>query len=152
MSLETITHKLVEANYFMIIPASQKNTPFPLAEWEIEDEDGKGTGVYYSPQMLDDELGSLLELVPWIDDRFFLMRYGFDLNTADILDWFFLNDDFYDEDGTQIYLTDMRDDGKLLDADEIDYSSLLGVEFGFFPLHMIEDVPEVYTPEPIPEP
>jgi hypothetical protein len=137
-NLGQIRKKLIRPSGYAIIPKTQINSPLPFPEWEIEDENG-GTGEYYSPQTLSNTLGKLLVLIDYIDDRFFLMRYGMDWDTVPQVTGYLQS----------IGLTHIRDNGDstLKTTAELDYSLFDGTEFMIIPPYMIQDVPKQIVEE-----
>jgi hypothetical protein len=76
-NIEQVRKKLLRPSGYAIVPNAYKDIPLPFPEWEIQDDNGVGTGLYHTPQTLSTALGgSTLVLIPYIDDRFFLMRHG----------------------------------------------------------------------------
>jgi len=118
----------------------------PFAEWEIQDENGVGTGAYYSPRTLSQTLGGeLLELdksgAKRIDDRFVVMRYGFDSDTIPEVTAYLQQ---------SRGLTHIRDTGvvndvgvsKLLHTEDIDYTLFDGTEFMILTDYLLQYVPK----------
>ncbi len=125
---QLIEHKLLYPSDYIFMPMSEINKPLPIEEWEIND-----SGVYYTPQQLADEMGSLLELVPRLNGRYFIMRYGFDEGQAEKLLNYLVT----------IGLTDIRrnQDGSVTIPCDLDYTAFNDTEVMIYPIYQSPCVP-----------
>ncbi len=124
---------LKDAYDYIVIPKAVLNVPIELPKLLKDD------GSYYSIQELSDVLGAQFVLTDAIDDRFVKFRWSIPRNGEESLIVTYLKTNG---------LVDMRDNG-IADAlnytvDEIDFTSLVGNEFGIFSMAEIRKVP---TPE-----
>ena len=143
-NIEIIKEKLLRPSAYAFIPKALADSPLPFPEWEIQDEEGKGTGEYYSPKMLADILGSLLVLTPRVNGEYLIFRYGLDYDTINnvvaYLEQSGLNNVRKNEDGTLKIIAD------------IDFTTFVGNEFMIVPPHIAKEIPiTVAMPEEIEE-
>jgi len=134
-NIESIINKLIYPNGYAILPYSVIDMPIPFQDFEIQDANGIGTGVYHSVLTLSAEIGSLFVPVPAIDNRFFIVRYGMDWDTVPQVTA------FLESSG----LNNVRKniDGTLKTVSQLDFTTFTGNEFMIIPVHMVNDVPGV---------
>ena len=136
--LQAIYNRLENGHEYIIYPLAMGDEPIELSKTAKIDEDGNQVG-YYTINELSAELPKgFLKPIPYIDDRFMLIRWAFDKGVT--------IDGYTDESATiellkSKGLADMRE-GKTLVSD-IDFTALNGDEFGIFGSHEIGQVPKV---------
>jgi len=133
-NLEIITQKLLSPSGYVVFPVAAADLPLPVAEWEIQDANGVGTGQFYSPNSLSDIMGYMLQLVPAIGGNFYIMRYGMDWDTIINIETLFTNNGMIN--------IRKNPDGTYKTAAELNYASFTGSEFLFIPPYMGADIPK----------
>ena len=133
-NIESVTNKLIYPNGYAILPYTVIDTPLPFQDFEIQDENGVGTGVYHSVTTLSQVLGQLLVPVTIIDERFFIIRYGMDWDTVPQVTA------FLEASGLNNVRANL--DGTLKLVSELDFTTFVGNEFMIIPVHMVNDVPK----------
>ena len=134
-NLEIIHKKLLYPSGFMFFPATHSGVPFPFAEWEIQDANGVGTGVYHSPDSLSAELPSkLLQLTPFVGGKLLAMRYGVDWDTLPQIEAYL--------DAIGLVNIRKNPDGTYKLASDLDYASFIGNEYMFVPPYQAVDIPK----------
>ncbi len=134
------------------VPVDAKGNTIDMGDIPIElekttkyDEDGNITG-YYSINELSAELGKAFVPVQILDDRFKLIHWAFDEGVN--------AEGFTDKSATidllkSKGLVDMREGIQY--PKDIDYTSLVGNEFGIFGSYEILEVPKTIPTEEAPE-
>ena len=141
-NLEVIRQKLLAPSGVFVLPSAMKDTPLQMPEWEIQDENGEGTGEYYTPRSLSKALGSLLVLVDVLVTKdpedlrgYFLMRYGIDWDTLSTMESVL--------DSNHLFNVRKNDDGTYKLPSELDYTSFVGNEYMILPPYLVGGVPKI---------
>lgn len=139
MSLEQISKGLQDAYDYIVVPIGMMDTPVELTKLEKYDDTGLVIG-HYSINELSVLLGNKFIPTKAIDDRFMKFRWSIPRNGEEALIVNYL---------LSSVLVDMRDNG-IVDAlnftvEEIDFTTLVGNEFGVFSNEEIKLLPAIET-------
>lgn len=141
-----IKDKMKYGYTYLIYSVDIHNVPLEADFLEIQDEEGIGTGEYYSFAMLSALLGKAFTPVPYINEGFLLahlpLELGEDSNG---------NNDQKDlAKELKKIGTDMRQG--LKKSEDIDFDNLDSESYGFFSASEIQSVPKYIAPDFIIDP
>ena len=133
-------NKLQVGYTYLIYDANINDTPIEASCMEILDENGDGTGEYYSFSCLGAELGKAFVPVPYLKDGMLLAHLSLGLGEDANGD----NDEKeMAKEIKKLLKTDMRDGIKK--GDDIDFANVPVESYGFFSAYEIKTVPKMMS-------
>lgn len=146
---EILISKLLNPSIYFVVPEWVLDIPFAFPEWEKTDENGNGTGEYYSPRELDRVAGPLLNIVYRLDGygqqfdengneispatRWGVFRYGLDIDTIASVEQMF--------DSNGLVNVRKQSDGSYLIPAALNYDKFTGNEYMILPPHLATQLP-----------